>query len=263
MQITILLITINRHKITSLSKYTCTVLSITYFAACTSSFTIIGLISLNRYRAITVINVKKDNPNRTHIIAVLLVYVLSYMCASPAPIYTVSNDNTCAFEFSNEIVKSILICLKVIICMLWGVFPLAIMTFFYIRFLRVLRNKTADVKIKKTLTFVSVLIATFLVIQTPYLAALLYEMYFLTSIKNRFDCSWEMERKALNTSIRFLPHVHLITNPLAYAFSGMAFRTKFMEFVRCRLCDKKNFLRSRSETVSKRTEVNMFVIHRT
>lgn len=251
MLITIGIIALNRHNFYTMQIASCRVLALIYYASCTYSFSMLAVISTNRYKLLHRRKVQVLHPKHASSFTTISVFVCaSLMCAAPASLFVnvTQNDQTavvgyCVILFNYTQVQKMYLAFKLTMLLIWGVFPVLILSFFYSVFYKTLRSTDKTTQ-KKTLFFVSMLLLSFLVIQIPYIVVTLFELSLF--FPKRFDCQWNFKRLFISIIVRFIPHVHCLANPIIYALSGTEFREKISACIHCELFDKKQFLRQKS-----------------
>lgn len=233
----------------SLDAITCKILSLIYYTVCTYSLTTLALISVTRYKMLHMKKRVSHTIKKSAFLNIGINAFASVMCAIPSTLFMETRFTNywnqheyCVIIFHFTQVQTTYLSFKIIMFIIWGVLPTSIFSFFYIIFYKTLRI-TMIKKQKKTLFFISTLLLSFLIIQGPYIFALMFEMFLLSS--KQYTCKWDIRRSIIGTIIRSLPHIHCLANPLVYAFSGTDFRQQLSYCTSCFLCNKKQFLRKR------------------
>lgn len=230
----------------------CKLASAMYYSSCSAGFATLALISINRYRVVHQRTRNGAGSRKQAYIILAIVWLTSIMLASPAPIYTtvLSHDNdpiapheTCIIFFSYDQVKSSLGTFKILIAMIWGIMPVTMMTWFYIFFYKRLKL-TSYRRRSQTLAFVSTLILSFLIIQTPFVGILLFDSYAVMAWD--VSCDSINSRDAVATLARVVPNFHCMINPVLYAFLGRDFTKRFMQCISGKLFSRRRMLRERA-----------------
>ncbi|AWV67958.1 M33 protein [Murid betaherpesvirus 1] len=247
------LILSNRGQISS-SPEGCKMVAVTYYASCTAGFSTLALISVNRYRVIHQSTNKNAAGSKKKTYGVLaLVWLTSLMCASPAPTYVTvlahdgdtsdSVHETCIIFFNYDQVKTVLATFKILICIVWGVMPVVMMTWFYLFFYKRLKL-TSYRRRSHTLAFVSTLILSFLVLQTPFVGIMIFDSYAV--IEWDVTCESINSRDAVAMLARVVPNFHCMLNPVLYAFLGRDFNKRFMQCITGKLFSRRRMLQERA-----------------
>ncbi|AAK57078.1 T33 [Tupaiid betaherpesvirus 1] len=237
----------------------CKFASLLYYTSCTVGFATVALISVDRYR---VIHRRKQNSSRriyhrTYLI-LGLTWFIAMCCSAPAPIYTtvLAHDDlpigargheTCIIFFAHDLVKPVLGTFKVLLCLVWGLAPVTMMTWFYLVFYRTLRQVSYR-KRSRTLMFICILLLCFLLLQTPFVAVMAFDSYALLSWD--VECENTNYRDAVSVIARVVPNLHCLANPVLYAFLGNDFLKKFGQFRRGELFSRKAFAQARQANPS-------------
>lgn len=244
-------IALNRHNLCALQVTSCRILALGYYASCTYSFSMLAVISTDRYKLLHRRKVVAPRGSNASSLTTISVFVCaSLMCAAPASLFVnvvrdnrVTHTGQCAIFFHHTQVQKIYFAFKLTMLLVWGVFPVSILSFFYAVFYKALKS-TARTMQKKTLFFIYMLLLSFLIIQVPYIIATLFELSLF--FPKAFDCQWNSRRLFISIIVRFIPHVHCLSNPIIYALNGTNFRDKISACLHCDLYDKRRFLRQRS-----------------
>lgn len=236
--LTVLLLTLNREALTNLNQALCQCVLFVYSASCTYSLCMLAVISTIRYRTLQrrTLNDKNNNHIKRN---VGILFLSSAMCAIPAVLYVQvekkkGNYGKCNIHISTQKAYDLFIGIKIVYCFLWGIFPTVIFSYFYVIFGKTLRALTQS-KHNKTLSFISLLILSFLCIQIPNLLVMSVEIFFLY-IANT-SCLGTIQREIVQIISRLMPEIHCLSNPLVYAFTRTDFRLRFYDFIKCNLCN--------------------------
>lgn len=230
----------------------CKIIALTYYATCTAGFATLALISLNRYRVIHQ-RTRSGTGSKKRTYAILsVIWLTSLMCASPAALYAtvLAHDTvgttvheTCVMFFTYEQIKTVLATFKILICLVWGIMPVIIMTWFYLFFYKRLKL-TSYRRRSHTLAFVSTLILSFLVLQTPFVGIMIFDSYAV--IEWDVTCDSINSRDAVGMLARLVPNFHCMLNPVLYAFLGRDFNKRFMQCITGKLFSRRRMLRERA-----------------
>lgn len=245
----------NRGHVSS-SPEGCKIIALIYYSTCTVGFATLALIAINRYRAIHTRTRHGAGSKKQTYCVLGVTWLTSLMCASPAPLYatvlahdTGSNEKvfeTCIIFFSFEQVKNVLASFKILICVVWGLVPVVMMTWFYLFFYKRLRLASYRRR-SHTLTFVSTLILSFLIVQTPFVAIMIFDSYAV--LEWDVTCESINSRDAIGMLARVVPNFHCMLNPVLYAFLGRDFNKRFMQCISGKLFSRRRMLRERAGIV--------------
>lgn len=247
----------------------CKFAALMYYCCCTAGFATLGIISMDRYRVITKKHSTGLRSYRQAYVVLTVIWISGLMCASPALLYAnvVIRDNStnqsefshasCAIFFEYDQVKTALAAFKIMTCILWGIMPVLIMTWFYAFFYKRLRRVSYKRR-SRTLLFVCVLLISFLVLQTPFVGVMIFDSYAVLSWD--ITCNNTNYRDAVTTIARVTPNFHCLMNPLLYAFLGNDFVAKFRQCLSGELTNRRAFVRAqqkRSAALASQTETNI------
>ncbi|AEV80739.1 envelope glycoprotein UL33 [Aotine betaherpesvirus 1] len=239
------------------SIVTCKFFALAYYSSCTVGFATVALIAADRYRVLHRKTHARSSYTRTYVI-LGSTWIISLMCATPVALYTtlIIHDNrfgigqfTCVVFFQYGQIRTVLAGLKSMIILLWGITPVTMMTWFYAFFYKTLK-KVSNQKRHRTITFISLLLLSCLIIQTPYVMIMLFDITALMTWPTE-DCQLLNRRKAINTLTKLVPNFHCLINPILYAFLGNNFLEKLKQCFRGQLFDRRAFLRSRQNSMAK------------
>nr|WEG69036.1 envelope glycoprotein UL33 [Mastomys natalensis cytomegalovirus 2]WEG69174.1 envelope glycoprotein UL33 [Mastomys natalensis cytomegalovirus 2]WEG69313.1 envelope glycoprotein UL33 [Mastomys natalensis cytomegalovirus 2]WEG69451.1 envelope glycoprotein UL33 [Mastomys natalensis cytomegalovirus 2]WEG69589.1 envelope glycoprotein UL33 [Mastomys natalensis cytomegalovirus 2] len=245
------LILSNRGYISS-SPEGCKIVALAYYSTCTAGFATLALIAINRYRVIHTRTRQAAGSKKQTYCVLAITWLTSLMCASPAPLYatvmahdtdTDTVHETCIIFFSYEQVKSVLATFKILICIIWGVTPVIMMTWFYTFFYKRLKL-TSYRRRSHTLTFVSTLILSFLIVQSPFVAIMIFDSYAV--IQWEITCESINIRDSVGMLARVVPNFHCMLNPVLYAFLGRDFNKRFKQCLSGKLFSRRQMLRERA-----------------
>nr|WRQ19875.1 MAG: protein m33 [Herpesviridae sp.] len=233
----------------------CKFAALAYYSTCTSGFATLALISINRYRVLHQKTKTADLTSHRQTYTVLgLTWLASLMCAAPAPLYAtvIAHDDvpteetgheTCIIFFAYDQVKTLLAAFKILICLVWGIAPVIMMTWFYAFFYRRLRT-TSYRRRGHTLAFVCMLILSFLIIQTPFVAIMIFDSYAVLNWE--INCDSINKRDAAGMLARVVPNFHCLLNPVLYAFVGTDFTKRLKQCLTGKLFNRRSFLRNQN-----------------
>lgn len=230
----------------------CKIAALAYYSTCTSGFATLMLIAINRYRVIHQRTRSGAGSKRQTYAVLAVTWLASLMCASPAPLYAtvMAHDTphdlaleTCIIYFSYEQVKTVLATFKILITLIWGITPVVMMSWFYVFFYRRLKL-TSYRRRSQTLTFVTTLMLSFLVVQTPFVAIMSYDSYGVLSWD--INCETINKRDAVSMLARVVPNFHCLLNPVLYAFLGRDFNKRFILCISGKLFSRRRALRERA-----------------
>lgn len=236
----------------------CRFAALLYYTSCTASFVTIGIIALDRYRIIHAKNKPKRNALGYCYVTIFVLWAAATMMGTPAPIHTLvmahdelqQNENgyhTCVLFFDHDQVKTLFVTFKILMCVIWGIVPVAVMTWFYVFFYKTL-HRVSYKKRSKTLTFICVLLLSFLMLQTPYVIVSLFDAYALSTWS--LTCDNINHREAVIALSRVTPNFHCLLNPILYAFVGNDFLAKLKQCYRGELFSKRAFTRAQQTAAS-------------
>ncbi|AAM00684.1 envelope glycoprotein UL33 [Panine betaherpesvirus 2] len=247
----------------------CKFLSVIYYSSCTVGFATVALIAADRYRVIHRRTYARQSYRSTYVI-LLITWLMGLIFSTPAAVYTtvVAHDDkndtmnasdtsngsdtnntnasyhTCVMYFVADEVYTVLMSWKVLLTVVWGVAPVVMMTWFYTFFYYTVR-RTAQKKKSRTLTFVSVLLLSFVILQTPYVSIMIFNSY--ATGKWSLECQHQTLRLTVSTLSRLVPNLHCLINPILYALLGNDFLTRLRQCIRGQLFDRRAFLRSQQQ----------------
>ncbi|QQL09849.1 Ba56 [Baboon cytomegalovirus] len=255
----------NQHLLPANAVF-CKIISLLYYSSCSVGFATVALIAADRYRVIHRKTQLRQSYRNTYLI-VLLTWGIGIICATPGGVYTTivahtdgeneQQHTTCIMHFAYDELY-VLALWKILIVLAWGVVPVIMMIWFYAFFYSTVQ-RTAQ-KQQRTLTFVKVLLLSFIVIQTPYVSIMIFNAY--ATIGWGLDCSDLTKRRVINTFSRIVPNLHCFVNPILYALLGNDFAGKVRQCFRGELMSRRSFLRARQQAQSS-DEVQTAVTHAT
>uniref|UniRef100_A0AAU7E1T0 Envelope glycoprotein UL33 n=1 Tax=Cardioderma bat herpesvirus TaxID=3141914 RepID=A0AAU7E1T0_9VIRU len=177
-----------------------------------------------------------------------MTWVAALFCGVPAAIFTTVLSHgkrdgeimhkTCVLFFDHNHVRTTLVSFKILLCIVWGFVPVCVMTWFYSFFYKKLKQ-AAYKKRSRTLTFICILLISFLMLQTPYVTIALFDAYALLTWP--LDCEHISHREAIVTLSKVVPNIHCVINPILYAFLGNDFYNKLKHFFRGNLFSRRAF----------------------
>lgn len=238
----------------------CKFASLMYYTSCTAGFITLGTVAVDRYRVIHQRNKSNNKVLKHTYIVIGMTWIVSLICSAPAPAFTevLKHDGvdvtekdreTCVIFFTQEQAKNLLVTFKILICVVWGAIPVLMMTWFYTVFYRAL-HKVAYKKRSRTLLLICVLLAAFLVLQTPFVGIMSFDAYALYFWE--LTCANINHREAIVTLARIVPNFHCLINPILYAFLGNEFVGKLRQCVNGDFLSKKAFMRAQQSAASSR-----------
>ncbi|AIC80296.1 envelope glycoprotein UL33 [Human betaherpesvirus 5] len=234
------------------SVASCKFLSVIYYSSCTVGFATVALIAADRYRVLHKRTYARQSYRSTYII-LLLTWFAGLIFSMPAAVYTTvvihngtngqsSNGHaTCVLYFIADEVYTVLLSWKVLLTLVWGAAPVIMMTWFYAFFYSTVQRASQKQR-SRTLTFVSVLLISFVALQTPYVSIMIFNSYATAAWP--MDCEHLTLRRTIGTLSRLVPHLHCLINPILYALLGHDFLQRMRQCFRGQLLDRRAFLRS-------------------
>ncbi|AKI18455.1 envelope glycoprotein UL33 [Human betaherpesvirus 5] len=231
----------------------CKFLSVIYYSSCTVGFATVALIAADRYRVLHKRTYARQSYRSTYTI-LILTWLAGLIFSMPAAVYTTvvmhheANDTTnatghatCVLYFVADEVHTVLLSWKVLLTLVWGAAPVIMMTWFYAFFYSTVQ-RTSQKQRSRTLTFVSVLLISFVALQTPYISLMIFNSYATTAWST--ECKHLTLRRTIGTLARLVPHLHCLINPILYALLGHDFLQRMQQCFRGQLLDRRAFLRS-------------------
>ncbi|AKI16286.1 envelope glycoprotein UL33 [Human betaherpesvirus 5] len=235
------------------SVSSCKFLSVVYYSSCTVGFATVALIAADRYRVLHKRTYARQSYRSTYIV-LTLTWLAGLIFSMPAAVYTtvvihheandINNTNghaTCVLYFIADEVSTVLLSWKVLLTLVWGAAPVIMMTWFYAFFYSTVQ-RTSQKQRSRTLTFVSVLLISFVALQTPYVSIMIFNSYATAAWP--MDCRHLTLRRTIGTLARLVPHLHCLINPILYALLGHDFLQRMRQCFRGQLLDRRAFLRS-------------------